>query len=80
MFPLRANHLEGLSPFNFTPPQRLTSNTAAVRPFIMEAASARYAGGYASRDRFGAFAEPANSTLQRYICMFMIEVQSKMIS
>jgi hypothetical protein len=37
----------------------------------MEAASARYAGGYASRDRFGAFGEPANSTLQRYICSFV---------
>ena len=37
----------------------------------MEAASARYAGGYASRDRFGAFGEPANSTLQRYICSFL---------
>ncbi|KAF7504805.1 hypothetical protein GJ744_001738 [Endocarpon pusillum] len=33
----------------------------------MEAASARYAGGYASRDRFGAFGEPANSALRRYI-------------
>jgi hypothetical protein len=38
----------------------------------MEAASARYAGGYASRDRYGAFGEPATSTLQRYICPFTV--------